>query len=218
MSLVPMMFSKWWEDLEHPHHVFDQHFGHGLHPEDLELSISPYHDLVSRPHILHRRLAHRRHPYDRSLALTQRSGGTSTVHTDKQKFNVSLDVQQFKPEEITVKVVGNNVIVEGKHEEQKDEHGWISRQFSRKYLVPEQCDIEKLTSSLSSDGVLAINAPRKDLPIEDKKERVIEIQHTGTPAIKDSANKSIDSQKEAASQTNKSPAQPRAAEKIVKAA
>lgn len=117
-----------------------------------------------------------------------------------------------------MKVVGNNVIVEGKHEEQKDEHGWISRQFTRKYLVPEQCDIEKLTSSLSSDGVLAINAPRKDLPIDDKKERVIEIQHTGTPAIKDSANKAIDSQKEAASQTNKSPAQPRAAEKIVKAA
>lgn len=126
-----------------------------------------------------------------------------------------MDVQQFKPEEINVKVIGNNVIVEGKHEEQKDEHGWISRQFTRKYLVPEQCDIEKLTSSLSTDGVLVINAPRKDLPLEEKKERVIEIKHTGVPALKDS--KSVDSQKETASQT-KSPSQPRAAEKIVKAA
>lgn len=123
---------------------------------------------------------------------------------------MTLDVQQFHPEEIKVKVVGKNVIIEGKHEEKEDEHGWISRQFTRKYLVPEQCDIDQLSSSLSSDGVLIISAPRKQLPEEEKKERVIQIEHTGQPAIKDASSK-------AATET-KSPASQRASDKTVKAA
>ncbi|XP_033211349.1 protein lethal(2)essential for life-like [Belonocnema kinseyi] len=211
MSLVPMLFSNWWEDLDRPHRIFDQHFGHGLHPEDLERSISPMSDLlVARPHHLHRRIAHHRHPYDRSLAVARKSGGVSTVHTDKDKFQVTLDVQQFHPEEIKVKVVGKNVIIEGKHEEKEDEHGWISRQFTRKYLVPEQCDIDQLSSHLSSDGVLMISAPRKQLADEEKRERVIQIEHTGQPAVKDASSK-------AATET-KTPAPQRASDKTVKAA
>ena len=95
-----------------------------------------------------------------------------------------LDVQQFKPEEISVKVVDKCVVVEGKHEEKQDEHGWISRQFTRKYLIPEQCDVEQVNSSLSSDGVLCITAPRKDQP-KDKNERSIKIEQTGKPAIRE---------------------------------
>lgn len=44
---------------------------------------------------------------------------------------MSLDVQQFKPEELKVRVVEGVVEVEGKHEERQDEHGSISRHFVR---------------------------------------------------------------------------------------
>lgn len=74
---------------------------------------------------------------------------------------VILDVQQFSPEEITVKTVGNNVIVEAKHEERQDEHGFVSRQFIRRYVLPPSHDVINITSSLSSDGVLTITAPKK---------------------------------------------------------
>jgi crystallin alpha B len=47
-----------------------------------------------------------------------------------------LDVQQFKPDELTVKTVNDYVVVEGKHEERQDEHGFISRQFQRRYKLP----------------------------------------------------------------------------------
>lgn len=92
-------------------------------------------------------------------------------------FQVILDVQQFTPEEITVKAANNSVVVEGKHEEKRDEHGFISRQFSRRYLLPQGYDVVDLTSSLSSDGVLTITAPKKQLPGDG--ERIIPILKTG---------------------------------------
>lgn len=85
-----------------------------------------------------------------------------SIVVDKDQFQANIDVQQFKPEEITVKLEGDStVIVEGKHEEKQDEHGYISRQFVRRYVLPADCDIQKLKSKLSSDGVLIISAPKK---------------------------------------------------------
>lgn len=210
MSLFQMLFSNWWEDLERPHRLFDQHFGLPLRAENLPPALSPMDSeiLVVRP----RRRSQRYQPYER--ALNRESSGASVVKADKKNFQVTLDVQQFEPEEVTVKVTGNNVVIEGKHEEKQDEHGWISRQFSRKYVVPEQCDIDQLQSHLSSDGVLTVTAPRKGSDVE-QNERVIKIQMTGQPAIRDEA-KSVEKQE--GSSTQKSPVPQRESEQKVKAA
>lgn len=213
MSLLPMLFSSWWEDLERPHRLFDQHFGLTLSPDELPSALAPFDSdvLVLRPR---RRGVRRYQPYDRAVA--RKSSGASTVQADKDKFQVTLDVQQFAPEEVTVKVVGNNVVIEGKHEEKQDEHGWISRQFVRKYLVPEQCDIDQIQSSLSSDGVLMITAPRKES--EPKNERIIKIQPTGQPALREDT-KSNEVQKEQQSTPQKNVSQQRGQkEQTVKAA
>lgn len=181
MSLIPLIFSDWWEDLDRPHRLLDQNFGLGLYPEQLP---NPY---VLDQFILPRRDRRQRNPlmYFRpwgELLRKNEDGGTSTVQADKDKFQVILDVQQFKPDEINVKIVDKCVVVEAKHEEKQDEHGWISRQFTRKYLIPEQCDIDQVTSSLSSDGVLNITAPRKEKP-KVENERSITIEQTGKPAL-----------------------------------
>ncbi|XP_015108568.1 protein lethal(2)essential for life [Diachasma alloeum] len=200
MSLLPMLFSNWWEDLERPHRLHDQHFGRVLNADDfLHDPISP---LDSSLLILRapRRRLHHFHPYEKTIA--RKSGGASVVQADKDKFQVNLDVQQFAPEEINVKVVGRNVVIEGKHEEKQDEHGFISRQFTRKYLVPEQCEIDELQSHLSSDGVLTITAPKKKA-LEDKNERTIPITQTGQPALKDVEPSS--SQSKESTSTPKSP-------------
>ncbi|XP_054000695.1 protein lethal(2)essential for life-like [Hylaeus anthracinus] len=120
-----------------------------------------------------------------SELLRKGEGGASTVKDDKDKFRVDLDVQHFGPDEINVKVADHCVTVEGRHEEKADDHGWVARQFSRRYIVPEQCDIEQVSAKLSSDGVLSIIVPRKEKPLPNG-ERVINIEHTGKPSIHDS--------------------------------
>lgn len=108
-------------------------------------------------------------------------GSAPQVQLDENKFQVSVDVQQFSPEEITVKTSGDDtIIIEGKHEERPDEHGFVSRQFVRKYVLPKGHDINKVASSLSSDGVLTITAPRVE-SVEGQEKRV-PIMHTGAPA------------------------------------
>src|SRR5581483_8980086 len=42
---------------------------------------------------------------------------------DPNKFEAKLKINNFTPEEITVKVNGNNLLVEGKHEEKWDKNG-----------------------------------------------------------------------------------------------
>ncbi|XP_035728895.1 protein lethal(2)essential for life-like [Vespa mandarinia] len=189
MSLLPLIFSDWWEDLERPHHLMDQNFGLGLNPEQL-LTIP------NRMDILRQR---ERFPmsYYRPWAelIRQKDSGTSTVNADKDKFQVVLDVQQFQPNELDVKVTDKFVVVTAKHEEKRDEHGWISRQFVRKYIIPEQCDIDQVTSKLSSDGVLTIIAPRKEVP-KIENERTIKIEHTGRPAMQTKSQKQPEKQEQ----------------------
>jgi len=105
-----------------------------------------------------------------------------------------LDVQQFKPDEITVKTVNNFVVVEGKHEERQDEHGFISRQFQRRYKLPDDTDADTVVSQLSSDGVLTIHAPKMALP-PPSGERIVPITHTQVPAVKADKSKGEESQK-----------------------
>jgi crystallin alpha B len=109
-------------------------------------------------------------------------------------FQVNLDVQQFKPNELTVKTVNDYVVVEGKHEERQDEHGFISRQFQRRYKIPADIDPDTVVSQLSSDGVLTISAPKKALP-ESANERVVPITHTQAPALKSKSAKAEEPQK-----------------------
>jgi len=121
--------------------------------------------------------------YNRPLALMASSDlarylDTSTQIT-KDGFQINLDVEHYAPNEITVKTVENDIIIEGKHEERKDEEGSIARQFTRRITLPRGYDIKEVVSTLSSDGVLTVKAPA--LPESEKEANVrnIQIQQTG---------------------------------------
>lgn len=113
---------------------------------------------------------------------------------DDTGYRFRVDVQHFKPEEISVKLEDNIVVVEGKHEERSDAHGTISRQFVRKFTLPQgEVDVDKLQSSLSTDGVLTITAPR--LNVVENKSRSIPIQKTGP--VKESIKQGEEAKQEA---------------------
>lgn len=100
------------------------------------------------------------------------------ITMDNEKFQVNVDVQHFSPEEINVRVVDGQVTIEGKHEEKMDEHGYVSRQFIRKYTLPRECLPDTVESKLSSDGVLTVTAP-KILPLPSTGEKIVPISYTG---------------------------------------
>lgn len=96
------------------------------------------------------------------------------IKTERDKYEICLHVCDFGPKEISVKTADGFIVVEGKHDEKKDEYGTISRHFVRRYAIPEECIADKVESKLSSDGILTITAPKK--PVE-QKDIVIPVSH-----------------------------------------
>ncbi|XP_075761070.1 heat shock protein beta-1 [Pelodiscus sinensis] len=96
--------------------------------------------------------------YSRALSR-QLSSGISEIRQTADSWKVALDVNHFAPEELVVKTKEGVVEITGKHEERQDEHGFISRCFTRKYTLPPGIDATTVRSSLSPDGTLTVEAP-----------------------------------------------------------
>lgn len=130
MSNVPLTFRDWWVDdydidfdsFRRPRtsRLIDQHFGTVLRKNDLLSSLANTH--ISSPS----RTSPYYRPWSHSSPIARQDSG-STVNVEKDKFQIILDVQQFTPDEIAVKTNEKFIIVEGKHEEKQDEHGFVSR-------------------------------------------------------------------------------------------
>ncbi|XP_021918142.1 alpha-crystallin A chain-like isoform X1 [Zootermopsis nevadensis] len=172
MSVIPLMM----DDMrQFRHSLFDQNFGHGIlhglaHATPRRSAVGPlnfgyYHPL----------------PYQRNTVCK--------IEDDKDCFKVNLDVQQFSPEEITVKMVDDFIVIEAKHEERQDEHGFISRQFQRRYKLPSAVRLDTLKSNLSSDGILTVTASLKPMPLLAARERIIPIVLTNAPAVREHVHK-----------------------------
>lgn len=128
-------------------------------------------------------------PSSRTMSSTQ-SDADKRLQVTKDGVQMCLNVYQFSPSEITVKTVDDVVIIEGKHEEKQDEHGYVTRQFTRRYKLPKEYDPKDVVSTMSSDGVLTIRAPSIVKPAPQVNERVITIQQTG-PAETKPASESV---------------------------
>ncbi|GFW11976.1 alpha-crystallin B chain [Trichonephila clavipes] len=89
------------------------------------------------------------------------NSGQSEMKNDEKQFQVSLNVKQFEPRKVEVKVVGNFIVIHGKHEEKKDDGGFCSCEFTQRYMLPQGCESDTVTSSLDREGVLTITAPKK---------------------------------------------------------
>lgn len=170
MALVPRtMFRNWWDDIDRYHREIEEHFRKlSLRDDDL-WRLPSLRDTFWPSRTVFNNLEHE-------------IGGWATVERDENKYQVIVDVQQFTPEEITVRTDDKCITVEAKHYERRDKHGFVSREFMRRYLLPKGYDIGHVKPSLSSDGILTITAPRLALPAPG--ERIVPIRRTYFPAIK----------------------------------
>lgn len=123
--------------------------------------------------------------YRRWKPLVQFETTKPAVTPPAKEFTAAFDVSLFKPEDITVKLVERDIVVEGKHEEREDEHGFIARQFTRRITIPKEFDTETVTTYLSNDGKMTIKA-FKPKPA-DPQERFIPIKRIASGVLEEVA-------------------------------
>lgn len=73
-------------------------------------------------------------------------------------FRMSFDVNNYDPKEIQVRVEDRCLVVEAKHLDSKDGSKY-TKEFCRKIQLPVDVEASKLTSTLSTDGILSVQAP-----------------------------------------------------------
>jgi len=94
------------------------------------------------------------------------------VSYDQDKFQVEFNVQDYSPEELSIKTEGDILIVQAKHETKTNGGpSYVSKQFEQRFSLPSGVKIEKIASSLSKDGVLTVSAPRENLAISSYQKR-----------------------------------------------
>ena len=79
--------------------------------------------------------------------------------TNDDKFRAKLDFSGFKPEEIKIRLRENELNIIGK---QISEHDgcYLSRDYSRRIALPNDVILSTVTSRLSKEGLLTIEASR----------------------------------------------------------
>ena len=91
---------------------------------------------------------------------------------DDGKFVVKLDLRGFKAEDIKVQLRGHELTVTGKHKSE-DQGFHFSRDYSHRVLLPDDADLGSVTSRLSKEGLLIIEASRD--PALLPKERNLDV-------------------------------------------
>lgn len=90
----------------------------------------------------------------------------------KDDFVVSLPVKLFNHDEIVVKVKKQQIIVEGQVE-RADDFGFVSRQFTRRLILPPHIDPRTIACYHDDDGKLTIKAKKTS---DGPRDRLIPIQ------------------------------------------
>merc|ERR1712096_280440 len=71
-------------------------------------------------------------------------------------YKLALNMQQYSPDDITIKLNGRTLTIEAAG------HG---EQFKQKHVIPDNIDLDAMSSSFSSDGVLSSRLPRSETKI-----------------------------------------------------
>ncbi|XP_042889977.1 uncharacterized protein LOC122264934 [Penaeus japonicus] len=85
-----------------------------------------------------------------------------SVSSGSDSLKIVLDVHDFMHGDVKVKVVDEReLVVEGRVEKKEEGGSSVSSQsFRRRFSLPHRTDMACITSVISSDGILIINAPK----------------------------------------------------------
>ena len=87
------------------------------------------------------------------------SSQSATMQLKNGKFSIEVDIQDFDPEDIDIKVEGDNIILVGRREIKRGSSSSV-RQFNQKFALPPGLDVAQLTTAVTVEGQLVISAPQ----------------------------------------------------------
>lgn len=116
------------------------------------------------------------------------------IVADDDKFQVVVNVNDYKTDDLKVKVKNDFIFVQGSHEGKPNESNVFASQFFHTYSLPVNSSSADVTADLSSDGYLTVTAPLKGDSIRGKDvDREVPINETGVPYQPPKEEKPIES-------------------------
>ena len=88
------------------------------------------------------------------------------TRNDKDNYQLSMDVKGFDPKELSLKLVGRELLIKGDHNcrlSQKEQ--CFQRRFCWKRTLPEEVDLSSVKATLTDSNILEIEA-NKSKPFE----------------------------------------------------
>lgn len=110
----------------------------------------------------------------RSKGNKRRREDAILKRTESGGLQLALDVSDFKPEDIKIKLQDDNLLVEG-ITEHSGQDSYRRNHFKRWFKLPEDCKLEEIKSRLTEDNHLLIDLPTSK-PIESRTTRTIPIE------------------------------------------
>ncbi|NWY61278.1 HSPB3 protein, partial [Chionis minor] len=87
---------------------------------------------------------------------TAGAGKSGREEAENRRFQVLLDVVQFRPEDIIIQTFEGWLLIKAQHGPRMDEHGFISRSFTRQYKLPNGVENKDLSALFCHDGILVV--------------------------------------------------------------
>lgn len=108
----------------------------------------------------------------------ERRNNAVLKRTESGGLQLALEVGEFKPEDLKIKLVEDHLVVEAENES-AGEDSYRKSHFKRWFALPEDCKVDEIKSRLTDDGRLVIDLPlnkpleskARTIPIEMAKER-----------------------------------------------
>ncbi|NXK40746.1 HSPB3 protein, partial [Piprites chloris] len=92
----------------------------------------------------------------RSTTESTAGAGESGQEEENTCFQILLDVVQFRPEDIIIQTFEGWLLIKAQHGPRMDEHGFISRSFTRQYKLPDGVENKDLSALFCHDGILVV--------------------------------------------------------------
>merc|ERR1712226_997900 len=113
-----------------------------------------------------------------ACVVTQLNPETAAVEEKREEerrpLDLRLELPSISPENITVKLVDDRLIVEAVQNDEKQGHSMIHH-VRRVITLPHYIDIDQIKSSVTDDGMLKIYAPVQQTQ-EQSREIAVEMQ------------------------------------------